>query len=108
MAFANILSIICMMGLTLTLASITPILANSYSKNYIAAHNAIHAEVGIEPLRWNTTLAIYAQNYANTKITICQMEHARGPYGENLAEGYEMMTAETVRHRFHDLRRDIT
>lgn len=98
MAFSNIISALCLLGLTLTLilASIAPVMAESYPKNYIAAHNAIRAEVGVEPVHWNTTLAAYAQNYANTKIATCQMEHSGGPYGENLAEGYEIMTAETA------------
>ncbi|KGN43826.1 pathogenesis-related protein 1A [Cucumis sativus] len=102
MGFANILSTLCLLGLTLTLtltltlASTAPSLAKSSPKNYIDAHNAVRAAVGVEPLHWNSTLADYAQNYANTKIATCQMEHSGGPYGENLAEGNEVMTAETA------------
>ncbi|KAK4546095.1 hypothetical protein LTR36_002232 [Oleoguttula mirabilis] len=35
-------------------------------------------------LTWDTTLATYAQDYAEK----CLWQHSGGPYGENLAEGY--------------------
>lgn len=35
-------------------------------------------------LYWNSSLASYAQNWANK----CQWEHSHGPSGENLAQGY--------------------
>jgi hypothetical protein len=40
-------------------------------------------------LYWNTSLASYAQNWANK----CQWEHSHGPSGENLAQGYVDVTA---------------
>ena len=40
------------------------------------------------PLTWNTTLASYATAYAQK----CQFKHSGGPYGENLAEGYDNVT----------------
>ncbi|KAG6588723.1 hypothetical protein SDJN03_17288, partial [Cucurbita argyrosperma subsp. sororia] len=96
MASSNILSAVCLLGIALTLTTLTPTTAIISPKDYVDAHNAIRAEVGVEPLQWNETLATYAQNYAETKIASCEMVHSGGPYGENLAEGYEEMTAENA------------
>ncbi|KAG6588724.1 basic form of pathogenesis-related protein 1-like [Cucurbita moschata] len=96
MASPNILKAICLLGIALTLSTITPTMANSSPKDFVDAHNAIRAEVGIEPLKWNETMATYAQKYAESKIATCEMAHSGGPYGENLAVGYEGITAETA------------
>jgi len=39
-------------------------------------------------LKWNQTLASYAQDHADG----CEMKHTGGPYGENLAQGYATPT----------------
>ncbi|KAF3439357.1 hypothetical protein FNV43_RR19269 [Rhamnella rubrinervis] len=64
------------------------------NQDFVDAHNAARAEVGVGPITWNHTVAAYAQNYANQRVNNCEMEHSGGPYGENLAEGYESMTGE--------------
>lgn len=51
---------------------------NTYRKQ----HNAT-------ALAWNDTLAAYAVQH----VAACKFEHTGGPYGENLAEGYENVTA---------------
>ncbi|KAH8703409.1 CAP domain-containing protein [Talaromyces proteolyticus] len=49
---------------------------------YRQQHNA-------SALTWNTTLASYAQNWADH----CNWKHSGGPYGENLAEGFSNTTS---------------
>ncbi|KAL9124371.1 MAG: hypothetical protein Q9217_006290 [Psora testacea] len=52
------------------------------TNTYRQQHNAT-------ALTWNTTLA----SYAKTHVSSCQFAHSRGPYGENLAQGYPNIAA---------------
>ncbi|KAL8208910.1 hypothetical protein R6Q57_008322 [Mikania cordata] len=61
--------------------------AENSQQDYLDAHNAARAQVGVGNMVWNTTVAAYAQSYANQRIGDCNMVHSGGPYGENLAEG---------------------
>ncbi|CAJ1936226.1 unnamed protein product [Sphenostylis stenocarpa] len=63
--------------------------ARSSPEDFLEVHNEARAAVGVKPLKWNETLVAYAQKYADSKKQTCEMEHSMGPYGENLAEGYE-------------------
>ncbi|KAK6916267.1 CAP domain [Dillenia turbinata] len=69
---------------------------NSFAQNspqdYVDAHNAARAQVGVGPVRWNETVAAYARRYASTRIDNCELEHSMGPYGENIAEGYQVFS----------------
>ncbi|XP_022158625.1 basic form of pathogenesis-related protein 1-like [Momordica charantia] len=89
MALANLLSAITLLGVTL--APLT--MAQNSHQDFVNAHNAARARVGVGPVSWNYTLAAYAQTYANKKIGTCELQHSYGPYGENLSEGYGEMTA---------------
>ena len=75
--------IICLLGLSLVHRS----RAQDSKEDYLTAHNAARAEVGVPPLTWNDTVASYAQNYANKRIGDCNLVHSGGPYGENIAWG---------------------
>ncbi|GAB2218003.1 hypothetical protein Droror1_Dr00001218 [Drosera rotundifolia] len=68
-------------------------LAQNSEQDYLDAHNAARAAVGVGPLTWDDNLASYAQNYANSRIDDCDLIHSDGPYGENLAEGSGSFTA---------------
>ncbi|KAF3957848.1 hypothetical protein ACB098_07G081000 [Castanea mollissima] len=85
MGFSKFLLAICFLGLALIHVS----LAQNSQSDFVQAHNVARAKVGVGPIKWNDTIAAYAQNYANTKIGDCKLEHSQGPYGENLAEGYD-------------------
>ncbi|KAK7831765.1 basic form of pathogenesis-related protein 1-like [Quercus suber] len=85
MGFSKFLLAICFLGLTLIHVS----LAQNSHFDFVHAHNVARAKVGVGAIGWNNTLAAYAQNYANTKIKTCELEHSEGPYGENIAEGYD-------------------
>uniref|UniRef100_A0A2N9ERT0 SCP domain-containing protein n=1 Tax=Fagus sylvatica TaxID=28930 RepID=A0A2N9ERT0_FAGSY len=61
--------------------------AQDSKEDYLTAHNAARAEVGVPPLTWDDTVASYAQNYANQRIGDCNLVHSGGPYGENIAWG---------------------
>ncbi|GMY38820.1 pathogenesis-related protein 1-like [Fagus crenata] len=66
-----------------------PIVHISYAQNspadYVNAHNAARAQVGVGPMTWDANLAAFAQNYANQRKGDCRLVHSGGPYGENLA-----------------------
>ncbi|KAL8199854.1 hypothetical protein R6Q57_013422 [Mikania cordata] len=77
----------------LTLATFHSTHAQNSPQDYLNAHNAARANVGVGNMAWNATLAYYAQNYANQKKNDCNLVHSNGPYGENLAKGSgEFMT----------------
>ncbi|XP_059644327.1 pathogenesis-related protein 1A-like [Cornus florida] len=79
------------MALVLTMAHVS--LAQNSHLDYLAAHNSVRAQVGVAPLAWNDTVAAYAGNYATKRVGNCELEHSRGPYGENIAEGSGDFTA---------------
>ncbi|KAI3807847.1 hypothetical protein L1987_23783 [Smallanthus sonchifolius] len=66
--------------------------AQNSPQDYLNAHNAARAQVGVGNMVWNPTLAAYAQNYANQRIGDCNLIHSGGPYGENLAKGSGQFT----------------
>ncbi|XP_030944731.1 pathogenesis-related protein 1-like [Quercus lobata] len=69
--------------LSLTIVHLT--LAQDSEEDYLNAHNAARADVGVPPLNWDDTVAAYAQNYANQRIGDCNLVHSGGQYGENIA-----------------------
>ncbi|KAI9177340.1 hypothetical protein LWI28_013947 [Acer negundo] len=75
------------LGYVLGLALIHPtyIYAQDSPRDFLNAHNAARAEMGVRNLTWNNTVASYAQNYANQRMGDCMLVHSGGPYGENLA-----------------------
>ncbi|CDO97326.1 unnamed protein product [Coffea canephora] len=76
--------------LLITLASSPSFLAQNTQKDYVDAHNAARAQVGVGPMHWDEQVAAYARNYA-AKIqmanTCNNLVHSGGRYGENLAAG---------------------
>ncbi|XP_047974839.1 pathogenesis-related protein 1C-like [Salvia hispanica] len=77
--------------LTLSLIAATAAGQNSTeTQGFLDAHNLARAEVGVQPLVWNDTVADYAVSYANN----CTLEKSGGPYGENLATGEGQFTGE--------------
>ncbi|XP_054779256.1 pathogenesis-related leaf protein 4-like [Prosopis cineraria] len=65
--------------------------AQNTPQDFLQVHNEARDEVGVGPLYWNETLESYAQNYANERSYDCNLEHSGGPFGENIAEGYDDM-----------------
>ncbi|PQM33132.1 basic form of pathogenesis-related protein 1-like [Prunus yedoensis var. nudiflora] len=65
---------------------------------FVEEHNKARAEVGNGPLKWNETLAKYAQDYADNRVDDCAMEHSMGPYGENLGSGEGMSGAAATKY----------
>ena len=63
-------------------------------QQFLSPHNDARAQVGVEALVWDDTVAAYAQNYANQRVGDCAMQHSGGQYGENLFE--EMGEADPV------------
>ncbi|KAF4378487.1 hypothetical protein G4B88_027547 [Cannabis sativa] len=54
--------IICILGLVAMLESCN---GQDSPQDYLALHNRARAQVGVGPMRWDNTVAAYAQNYAN-------------------------------------------
>jgi pathogenesis-related protein 1 len=52
-------------------------------------HNRVRSDVGVGPLAWSATLAVYAQQWADhLAATTCKMAHrTQRKYGENLFQG---------------------
>ena len=88
---------LCKISSSLVVGFMGLVLAHiSYAQNspqdFLDAHNAARAEVGVESMTWNDTVAAYAQNYANQRIGDCNLVHSSGPYGENIAWGTPSLT----------------
>ncbi|KAL3843831.1 hypothetical protein ACJIZ3_001234 [Penstemon smallii] len=73
------------------MATTPPSQQNSH-QDFLDAHNRARVEVGVQPLVWNKTVANYALKYAHERYGDCNMEHSMGPYGENLAEGWGILS----------------
>lgn len=78
---------LCFLLIITLLVSPLLTLAQDSPQDYVAAHNAARAQVGVGPVQWDNTVAAYAQNYANQRAGDCQLIHSGGPYGENIAWG---------------------
>ncbi|KAI5661243.1 hypothetical protein M9H77_20566 [Catharanthus roseus] len=77
-------ALICLM----TIALFPSFFAQNSIKDYLDAHNAARAQVGVGPMKWDNHLATYAFNYANKqKHNYPKLVHSGGPFGENLAVG---------------------
>ncbi|GER36387.1 pathogenesis-related protein 1 [Striga asiatica] len=71
--------------------------AQNSPKDFVDAHNAARAEVGVQPLVWDSKVEAFAENYANERSQDCAMQHSSGPYGENLAAGsWDLSAKEAV------------
>ncbi|KAI3715917.1 hypothetical protein L6452_22907 [Arctium lappa] len=76
----------CFTHLPLALGFLPP--NKNLGLDFLVPHNKARAQVGVQPLTWNMTLASYAYGYAYRRLGDCDLRHSEGPFGENLAEGY--------------------
>lgn len=84
MAMSKILPLlVCLVSLAL----VHPSHAQNSQQDYLNAHNAARSQVTVANIIWDNTVAAYALNYANSRISDCNLVHSNGPYGENLAKG---------------------
>lgn len=63
---------------------------SDFASTMLNAHNnkrSLHKNTS--PLSWSDELASYAQNYADNFDCSGNLQHSGGPYGENLALGYD-------------------
>ncbi|KAJ9705384.1 hypothetical protein PVL29_003436 [Vitis rotundifolia] len=70
-----------LMGLALAYISY----AQNSPQDFLDAHNAARAEVGVESMTWDNTVATYPEKYASLRILDCNLAHSGGLYGENIA-----------------------
>ena len=69
------------------------------ARDFLAAHNAARAKVGVPPLEWSDKLASVAQEWADHLSATGGFEHrSKSKYGENLFEmrGAKATPAEVV------------
>ncbi|KAG6761260.1 hypothetical protein POTOM_034468 [Populus tomentosa] len=84
MAMSKILPLlVCLVSLAL----VHPSHAQNSPQDYLNAHNAARSQVTVANIIWDNTVAAYALNYSNSRISNCNLVHSNGPYGENLAKG---------------------
>ncbi|KAL9238525.1 hypothetical protein vseg_012931 [Gypsophila vaccaria] len=63
--------------------------AQDNQKQFLDTHNTARSQVGVAPLIWNNTLALFAETYANkVKVTCNDLMKSGSPYGENTGSGY--------------------
>ncbi|XP_031480805.1 pathogenesis-related leaf protein 4-like [Nymphaea colorata] len=72
--------------------------AQNSPQDFLAAHNAARAEVGVGPMAWDDTVAAYAQNYANQRIGDCNLVPS-DKYGQNIfkAGGQDYTAVDAVK-----------
>ncbi|KAK9690546.1 hypothetical protein RND81_09G136600 [Saponaria officinalis] len=69
--------------------------ADEVQKQFLNTHNAARSQVGVAPLIWNNTLALFAETYVNKVKVQCDDSIKSGsPYGENIIGGYGAGTPE--------------
>lgn len=88
-----------MMIISVVIAMLIPLSLCDDMTDFLSAHNSARASVNVGDLVWSTTLADYAQLYADNQrdTANCAMEHSLGPYGENIAwASYDMSPIEAV------------
>jgi pathogenesis-related protein 1 len=61
------------------------ITSGDFSREMLAAHNNIRTKINLPPLQWSSSLAAYAQQWANSLIVKNRAAHnSKSPYGENI------------------------
>ena len=65
------LVLFCLMGLALAL----PSRAQDFPQDYVNAHNAARAQVGVNPVKWDESIAAFARSYASQQIASCNLVH---------------------------------
>jgi uncharacterized protein YkwD len=75
--------------LTALMQQVSAAVSASVAKNIVNRHNKYRTKHHAPPLKWDETLANYAQKWSNG----CVFEHSQGQYGENLGLGYPNWTS---------------
>ncbi|KAL3621048.1 Pathoproteinsis-related leaf protein 6 [Castilleja foliolosa] len=82
------LSLAILLFIALTMSLQHSCLGQNSPQDYLNAHNAARAQVGVGPMTWDKNVAAFAQNYVNSRLRDCNLVHSSNrPYGENLAKG---------------------
>lgn len=58
--------------------------AQDSPQDFLSLQNAFRAGLGVGMLSWDSTLAAYAETYADKRKRDCEKTPSGGPYGENL------------------------
>ncbi|XP_078429922.1 pathogenesis-related protein PR-1 type-like [Wolffia australiana] len=89
---------LALVACVLAFAAACSVQAQNTPQDYLAAHNAARAAVGVGPMVWDAQVTAYAQNYANQRRVDCRLIHSTSNYGENLfwGSGKEWTAREAV------------
>ncbi|KAL6636814.1 hypothetical protein ACP70R_024386 [Stipagrostis hirtigluma subsp. patula] len=74
--------------------------AQNTPQDFVNLHNRARAADNVGPVRWDPTVARYAQDYAAKRAGDCRLQHSGGPYGENIwwgSAGRAWTAADAVR-----------
>ncbi|KAJ8769063.1 hypothetical protein K2173_024059 [Erythroxylum novogranatense] len=95
--FKTSLALLSLMSMSL-ITIFSMVHAQDTPEDFVQAHNAARAQVGVGPVIWDDTVAAYAQDYANKRAGDCGLVHSGGPYGENIAmSGGDLSGTEAVK-----------
>ncbi|KAJ1288869.1 hypothetical protein BS78_02G121000 [Paspalum vaginatum] len=78
---------------------VAPCAAQNTAQDFVSLHDSPRVSVGVGNVTWNSTVAAYAQSYADQRAGDCLLAHSGGPYGENLfwgSAGYAWAAADAV------------
>ncbi|XP_020409153.1 pathogenesis-related protein 1A [Prunus persica] len=92
----KLLLAICCVALVFTVVSAN--ISKAKINGFDEEHNKARKEVSNKPLKWNTTLGQYAQEYTEKRVDDCAMEHSIGRWRENLASGNGMSSAAATKY----------
>ncbi|MFQ6661785.1 hypothetical protein Gotur_029818 [Gossypium turneri] len=70
-----------MVATTLNLSSA---IEGSLPQDYLNIHNMARVTLGVQPITWDNVVEMSVKNYANKRISDCELMPSKGPYGENL------------------------
>jgi pathogenesis-related protein 1 len=97
--------------LAMAAAMLEPSNAQNSPQDYVTAHNAARAAVGVglRPVAWDAAVASYAESYARQRSGDCELAHSDSQYGENLfwGSGVDWTAAQAV-EKWADERSDYS
>ncbi|KAM0835489.1 hypothetical protein ACQ4PT_062891 [Festuca glaucescens] len=95
----------------MTAAMLEPSNGQNSPQDYVIAHNAARATVGVGlgPVAWDAAVASFAASYARHRSVDCELVHSTSRYGENIFWGSgEDWTAAQVVEKWADERPDYS
>ncbi|MBA0727378.1 hypothetical protein Golax_000374, partial [Gossypium laxum] len=68
----------------------------SLPQYYLNLYNMARAAFGVRPITWDNVVAMSATNYANKRISNCELMPSKEPYDEKLAGSKDNLSRSDV------------